>query len=88
MWIPELIVFALLVLSPRLAWIAASGSIVLLCLTVPLAAVLTAGSGGRPPSVETTELVYTVMAAGWLAGVVIAASGRIPLPPWRVARVR
>jgi hypothetical protein len=87
-WVPQLIVFVLLLASPRLAWIAASGSILLLCLTVPLAAVLTAGSGGRPPSVGTTELLYAAMAVGWLAGVGIALSGRIPLPPWRAARVR
>ncbi len=87
-WIPQVIVFVLLLASPRLAWIAASGSIVLLCLVIPLAAVLTAGSGGRPPSVATTELLYGAMAVGWLAGVGIALSGRIPLPPWRAARVR
>lgn len=87
-WIPQVIVFVLLLASPRLAWIAASGSIVLLCLVIPLAAVLTAGSGGRPPSVATTELLYGAMAVGWLAGIGIALSGRIPLPPWRAARVR
>jgi hypothetical protein len=87
-WIPQLIVFVLLLASPRLAWIAASGSILLLCVAVPLAAVLTAGSGGRPPSTETTELLYAAMAVGWLCGVGIALSGRIPLPPWRAARVR
>ena len=87
-WIPQVVVFALLLASPRLAWIAASGSLLLLCVTVPLAAVLTAGSGGRPASSATTELLYSAMAVGWLAGVAIALSGRIPLPPWRVARVR
>jgi DnaJ domain len=87
-WIPQLVVVAVLLASPRLAWIAASGSIVLLCLTLPLAAILTAGSGGRPPSAATTELLYAAMAVGWLGGVGIALSGRIPLPPWRAARVR
>jgi hypothetical protein len=87
-WIPQLVAFALLLASPRLAWIAASGTVLLLSVTVPLAAVLTAGSGGRPPSTATTELLYVAMAVGWLAGVAIALSGRIPLPPWRVARVR
>jgi hypothetical protein len=87
-WVPQLVVVAVLLASPRLAWIAASGSIVLLCLTVPLAAILTAGSGGRPPSAATTELLYAAMAVGWLGGVGIALSGRIPLPPWRAARVR
>jgi len=57
-------------------------------VAVPLAAILTAGSGGRPPSTEETQLLYAAMAVGWLAGVGIALSGRIPLPPWRVARVR
>ncbi|HLY15130.1 MAG TPA: hypothetical protein VKR24_12335, partial [Candidatus Limnocylindrales bacterium] len=87
-WIPQLVVFILLLASPRLAWIAASGSVLLLCVAVPLAAVLTAGSGGRPPSAETTGLLYAAMAVGWLGGVGIALSGRIPLPPWRAARVR
>ena len=87
-WIPQVIVFVLLLASPRLAWIAAAGSVVLLCVAVPLAAILTAGSGGRPPSTEETQLLYAAMAVGWLAGVGIALSGRIPLPPWRVARVR
>src|ERR1700690_3166709 len=49
-------VFVLLLASPRRAWIAASGSVLLLCVAVPLAAILTAGSGGRPPSAETTGL--------------------------------
>jgi hypothetical protein len=87
-WIPQVAAFLLLLASPRLAWIAASGSVLLLAVTVPLAAVLTAGSGGRPPSTATTGLLYAAMAVGWLAGVAIAVSGRIPLPPWRVARVR
>jgi curved DNA-binding protein CbpA len=87
-WIPQLIAVALLACSPRLAWIAASGSIVLVGLTLPLAAILTVASGGRPASAGTAELLDAVMAVGWLAGVGIAASGRIPLPPWRVARVR
>jgi hypothetical protein len=87
-WIPQLIAFAVLLAVPRLAWIAASGSVVLLCLTVPVAAILTAGSGGRPPSTATAQLVHAVMAVGWLAGAWIALSGRIPLPPWRAARVR
>ena len=87
-WIPQAIALALLVASPRLAWIAASGSVVMIILTAPLAAILTAGSGGRPPSPATTELLLVTMAVGWLAGVGIALSGRIPLPPWRAARVR
>ncbi|HEY7935994.1 MAG TPA: DnaJ domain-containing protein [Candidatus Limnocylindrales bacterium] len=87
-WIPQVAAFLVLLASPRLAWIAASGTILLLAATVPLAAVLTAGSGGRPPSTATTELLYAAMAVGWLAGVAIALSGRIPLPPWRAARVR
>jgi hypothetical protein len=87
-WIPQVIVLALLALSPRLAWIAASGSLVLFGLTAPLAAILTAGSGGRPPSAATTGLLLATMALGWLAGVGLALSGRIPLPPWRAPRVR
>ena len=87
-WIPQLIAFGLLVASPRLAWIAASGSLILLALTVPLAAILTTGSGGRPPSAGETGLLELVMAVGWLVGVGIALSGRIPLPPWRATRVR
>ena len=87
-WIPQVIAFVVLLASPRLAWIAAAGSVVLLGVAVPLAAILTAGSGGRPPSTEETQLLYAAMAIGWLAGVGIALSGRIPLPPWRVARVR
>ncbi len=87
-WIPQVIVLALLLASPRLAWVAASGSLVLIALTAPLAAILTAGSGGRPPSSATTELLLATMAVGWLAGVAIALSGRIPLPPWRAARLR
>ncbi len=87
-WIPQAIVLALLLLSARLAWIAASGSLVLIGLTAPLAAILTAGSGGRPPSPAVTGLLLATMGLGWLAGVGIALSGRIPLPPWRAARVR
>jgi hypothetical protein len=87
-WIPQAIVLLVLLASPRLAWIAASGSVLLICLAAPLAAVLTAGSGGRPPSTATTQLLYAAMAVGWLSGVGIALSGRIPLPPWRTARVR
>src|SRR5450432_2330105 len=87
-WIPQVAAFLLLLASPRLAWIAASGSLLLLAVTVPLAAVLTAGSGGRPPSTATTGLLYAAMGVGWLAGVAVAVSGRIPLPPWRVPRVR
>src|ERR1700690_3064946 len=34
-WIPQVIVFVLLLASPRLAWIAASGSVLLLCVAVP-----------------------------------------------------
>ena len=59
----------MLLASLCLAWIAVSGSILLLCLTLPLAAILTAGSGGRPPSAATTELLYAAMAVGWLGGV-------------------
>lgn len=87
-WIPQVFVVALLLASPRLAWIAASGSVVLIAVTAPLAAILTAGSGGRPPSPATTGLLLATMAVGWLAGVGIALSGRIPLPPWRAARLR
>jgi hypothetical protein len=87
-WIPQAIVVVLLLISPRLAWIAASGSVMLIALTAPLAAILTAGSGGRPPSSATTELLLVAMVVGWLGGVGIALSGRIPLPPWRAARVR
>jgi hypothetical protein len=87
-WIPQAIAIVLLLASPRLAWIAASGSLVLIALTAPLAAILTVGSGGRPPSPDTTELLIVTMAVGWLCGVGIALSGRVPLPPWRTARVR
>jgi hypothetical protein len=87
-WIPQAIALALLLILPRLAWIAASGCVVLICLTTPLAAILTAGSGGRPPSPATTQVLLATMAVGWLCGVGIALSGRIPLPPWRTARVR
>jgi hypothetical protein len=87
-WIPQAVVLALLLTLPRLAWIAGGGSVVLIVVTAPLAAVLTAGSGGRPPSSATTELLLVTMAVGWLFGVGIALSGRIPLPPWRAARVR
>jgi hypothetical protein len=87
-WIPQAIVGVLLLISPRLAWIAASGSVMLIALTAPLAAILTAGSGGRPPSAATTELLLVAMVVGWLGGVGIALCGRIPLPPWRAARVR
>jgi len=87
-WIPQAIAVAVLLASPRLAWVAASGSLVLIALTAPLAAILTAGSGGRPPSAATTDLLLVTMAVGWLAGVAIALSGRIPLPPWRAARLR
>ena len=87
-WIPQLVAFAALLASPRLAWIAASGSVLLLAVTLPVAAVLTTGSGGRPATPAETQLLLVVMAVGWLIGVGIALSGRIPLPPWRATRVR
>lgn len=82
-WIPQLLVIGLLLLSPRLSWIAGSGSLGLLVAAVPIAGLLTSVSGGRPPSSETTALLIGAMSIGWVAGVAIAVSGRIPLPPWR-----
>ncbi len=87
-WIPQLIAFGLLLWSPRLSWIAASGTMVLIAVVVPIAAILTTGSGGRPPSTDTTDLLLGAMAAGWLAGIAVALSGRLALPPWRATRVR
>jgi hypothetical protein len=82
-WIPQLIVFALLLYSPRLAWVAACASLCLLLLTIPLAGLLTSVSGGRPASTETATLLVGTMALGWIGGVALALSGRVPLPPWR-----
>lgn len=87
-WIPQAIAIVLLLGLPRLAWIAAGGSILLIALTAPLAAILTVGSDGRPPSPETTELLIVTMAVGWICGVGFALFGRFPLPPWRTTRVR
>jgi hypothetical protein len=87
-WIPQLVVFGLLLLSPRLSWIGASASLGLLIVAVPLAGLLTSVSGGRPPSSGTAGLLVAAMSAGWLAGVGLALSGRIPLPPWRSRTMR
>ena len=87
-WIPQAIAIVLLLGLPRLAWIAAGGSILLIALTAPLAAILTVGSGGRPPSPETTGLLIVTMAVSWICGVGFALTGHFPLPPWRTRRVR
>jgi hypothetical protein len=87
-WIPQLVVFGLLLLSPRLSWIGASASLGLLIVAVPLAGLLTSVSGGRPPSSGTAGLLVAAMSVGWLAGVGLALSGRIPLPAWRSRTMR
>jgi hypothetical protein len=87
-WIPQLVVFGLLLLSPRLSWIGGSASLGLLIVAVPLAGLLTSISGGRPPSSGAAELLVGAMSLGWLAGVGLALSGRIPLPPWRSRTMR
>ncbi len=87
-WIPQLVVIGLLLLSPRLSWIGGSASLGLLLIAVPTAGLLTSVSGGRPPSSETTAVLVGAMALGWLVGAAIALSGRIALPPWRSRTMR
>jgi len=87
-WIPQALVFGLLLLSPRLSWIGGAASLGLLIVAVPLAGLLTSISGGRPPSNNAAEVLVGAMSVGWLAGVVLSLSGRIPLPPWRSRTMR
>ncbi len=66
---------------PRLAALAAAGSIGLAVGGLPAAAVLTAVSGGRPGGDGTGLILGAVLATGWLVGVGLHASGRFPGPP-------
>jgi curved DNA-binding protein CbpA len=66
---------------PRLAALAAAGSIGLAAGGLPAAAVLTAVSGGRPGGDGAGLILGAVLATGWLVGVGLHAAGRFPGPP-------
>ncbi len=66
---------------PRLAGLAAAGSIGLAVGGLPAAAVLAAVSGGRPGGDGTGLILGAVLATGWLVGVGLRAAGRFPGPP-------
>jgi len=86
-WIVDLAVIALLVAIPRLGWIAAIGSLAFFIVGMIATPVLLAMGGSQTPA-GTADALTVVLVVAWLAGVALALSGRVDLPPWRHRRVR
>ncbi len=87
LWIVDLAVIALLVAVPRLGWIAAIGSLAFFVAGLIATPVLLA-VGGTQTAAGTAGALTVVLVVAWLAGVALALSGRVDLPPWRHGRVR
>lgn len=69
-WLVQLAVVAVLLALPRLARVAAAGSIGLLAASIPVAVFLSAIGGARDPATASILLV-ALLAAAWLVGVVV-----------------
>jgi hypothetical protein len=86
-WVVDLAVIALLVAIPRLGWIAAIGSAAFFVVGIVATPVLLVLGGTRTPT-GTASALTVVLVVAWLAGIALALSGRVDLPPWRRRRVR
>ena len=87
LWVVDLAIIALLVAVPRLGWIAAIGSLAFFVVGM-IATPLLLAIGGAQTAPETAGVLTVVLAVAWLAGIALAVSGRVGLPPWRQRRVR
>jgi hypothetical protein len=86
-WPVHLLIIGLLALVPRLGVIAAVGSVAFLGLGLVATPVLLA-VGGAQTREGTAAALTVVLVVAWLAGIALALSGRVDLPPWRGRRVR
>ncbi len=86
-WMVDLAIIAVLVAVPRLGWIAAIGSLAFFIVGLIATPVLLALGGSQTPA-GTADALTVVLVVAWLAGVALALSGRVDLPPWRHRRVR
>jgi hypothetical protein len=67
---------------PRFAWLAAGGFVGLVLGSIPAVAFVTViGSRVAPAAPPPPELVV-VLGLAWLAGLLVAASGRVVPLPW------
>jgi curved DNA-binding protein CbpA len=86
-WPIHLLLIGLLAAVPRLGAIAAVGSIAFLGVGLVATPVLLV-IGGAQTRAGTAAALAVVLVAAWLAGIALALSGRVDLPPWRGRRVR
>ncbi len=77
-WAVQLAVVAILVAAPTVARLAASGTLALLAAAAP-AAFLFAASGGTRDEVSAANALAVVLVVAWLAGLALAATGRLDL---------
>ena len=74
-WLSQLVILAILLAVPSLARLAATGTLTLLAASIPAAAIVWIGGGGRDP--EGAPIVLAaILGLAWLGGVVLAATGR------------
>ncbi len=85
-WLVDLLLLGLLVGVPRLAWIAAVGSLAFFVIGLLATPALLVIGGARTASGTATALVIVLVVA-WLGGVILAATGRVGRPPWRSPRI-
>ena len=86
-WPVHLVIIALLAAIPRLGAIAAVGAVAFLGVGLVATPVLLA-IGGAQTREGTAAALAVVLVVAWLAGIALALSGRIDLPPWPGRRVR
>jgi curved DNA-binding protein CbpA len=74
-WLSQLVILAILFAVPSLARLAATGTLTMLAASIPAAAIVWIGGGGRDP--EGAPIVLAaILGLAWLGGVVLAATGR------------
>ena len=86
-WLVDLLLLGLLVGVPRLAWIAAVGSLAFFVVGFLATPALIVIGGARTTS-GTAAALAVVLVAAWLGGVILATIGRVGRPPWQSPRVR